>query len=315
MARGEKQTVSTAGRWSRLCTSLVGLVVALAACSPSGPPGFVDESPAPAFSDKTPDFSPDGGAIVFSSDRNGNDDIWIVHSDGTGLQRLTGGSAIDLDPRFSPDGSLIVYDSNAGAPVPHLWLMDVSGGDVTQLTDDETRGDIFPAWSPDGDALAFACGPSADEYDLCLIDVDSHEVRTLYKSKGSIEWEPAWSPDGKTIAFVSDRDGDYDIYTISADGHDLRRITDNPGRDADPAWSPDGKLIAFDSKREGDALIGLYVMRADGTHVQRLRFDAVTPRWSPDGRYLAFFAIEGADGVIYELELATKKEERISPGL
>ena len=315
MARGGRQAFAIAGHWLRLCIVVALASLALAACSPPGPAGVVEESPAPTFTDKTPDFSPDGGAIVFSSDRNGNDDIWIVRSDGTGLQRLTGGSAIDLDPRFSPDGSLIVYDSNAGAPVPHLWLMDVSGGDVSQLTDDDTRGDIFPAWSPDGDTLAFACGPSPDEYDLCAIDVDSHEVGKLYGAEGSIEWEAAWSPDGKTIAFVSDRDGDYDIYTISASGQDLQRLTDNPGRDADPAWSPDGKLIAFDSKRKGDARPGVYVMRPDGTHVQRLRFDAVTPRWAPDGRSLAFFAIDGPNGVIYRLKLATKEEERISPGL
>jgi len=66
---------------------------------------------------------------------------------------------------------------------------------------------------------------------------------------------PSFSPDGSEVAFVSNRGGDYEIYTlkIDADGNpgELRRITDSPGFDTHPVYSPDGKWLVFSSSRGG----------------------------------------------------------------
>ena len=95
-----------------------------------------------------------------------------------------------------------------------------------------------------------------------------------------------WSPKGDLIAFTSNRDGDYEIYTIRPDGTGLTRLTNSPGNDAHAAWSPDGKWIAFSSGRGGfkDEMArggggqptpDIFVMRADGSDVRRLTDDAV----------------------------------------
>ncbi len=100
---------------------------------------------------------------------------------------------------------------------------------------------------------------------------------------------PTPTSSGK-IAFVSDRDGNFEIYVMNADGSGVTRLTNHRGRDVSPAWSPDGRRIAFASKRDGNWEI--YVMNADGTGVTRLtdhhRGDRTTPAWSPDGRRIAF---------------------------
>lgn len=57
--------------------------------------------------------------------------------------------------------------------------------------------------------------------------------------------DPKWSPTGDLIAFYSNRDGDFDVYTIRADGGDLRRLTNHPGRDGGPSWAPDGRSLVF----------------------------------------------------------------------
>ena len=97
------------------------------------------------------------------------------------------------------------------------------------------------------------------------------------------------------IAFASDRDGNFEIYTMDADGGGLARLTENEAEDFSPAWSPDGTRLAFVSTRDGNQEI--YVMNADGTGQTRLTHhaaDDLSPAWSPDGTRIAFSS--GRDG-------------------
>ena len=93
------------------------------------------------------------------------------------------------------------------------------------------------------------------------------------------------------IIFASDRDGDYELYTIKPDGSGLRQLTDNDVTDVQPAYSPDGKRIAFAS-RLGGGTTQIYVMSADGSGAVAVTADPSAlhgqPSWSPDGRRLAF---------------------------
>jgi TolB protein len=95
-------------------------------------------------------------------------------------------------------------------------------------------------------------------------------------------------PNGR-IAFTSDRSGDPEIYTMNADGSDLKRLTNAPGEDALPRWSSDGQRIVFYSVRDGQREV--YSMNADGSEQTRLTnnpADDAYPTWSPDGGRIAF---------------------------
>ena len=84
------------------------------------------------------------------------------------------------------------------------------------------------------------------------------------------DFRPAWSPDGTQIAFASDRDGDFEIYVMSADGTNPIQLTHNLWEiDAGPSWSPDGKKIAFSSYSHV-LRADIYVMNADGSNVVNL---------------------------------------------
>jgi Tol biopolymer transport system component len=91
------------------------------------------------------------------------------------------------------------------------------------------------------------------------------------------------------IAFVSNRDGNYEIYIMNADGSGQTRLTNTPAEDRYPSWSPDGRRIAFASDRDGN--MEIYVMNADGSGQTRLTntpaYDG-DPTWSPDGTRIAF---------------------------
>jgi TolB protein len=96
-----------------------------------------------------------------------------------------------------------------------------------------------------------------------------------------------------SIVFTSDRDGDYDIWTMRADGSRLRRLTRNRIEDRCPSWSPDGRWIAF--TRRNVYPLDLFVMRADGSGLRRvlkLRGTDSCPMWSPDGRRLVFVRMD-----------------------
>lgn len=109
---------------------------------------------------------------------------------------------------------------------------------------------------------------------------------------------PTWSPDGAQIAFQSERNGNYDIYVMNADGSDQRPLTTHQAKDRWPDWSPDGTRIAFTSNRY--AVKKICVMHSDGSDLEVLSrlnvgYDDFYSTWSPDGR-ITFVSNRTASG-------------------
>jgi TolB protein len=105
-----------------------------------------------------------------------------------------------------------------------------------------------------------------------------------------------------TIVFTSTRDGNAEVYEMSADGGGVHDLTRNLAQDGQPAWSPDGKSIAFVSTRDGNA--GIYVMQADGSGQRRLTRSTANdtaPVWSPDGRKIAFMCTITSPRLVTEI--------------
>ena len=123
-----------------------------------------------------------------------------------------------------------------------------------------------------------------------LSGVNTRAVEVLAGDTVRVAFDVACTAVGgasRQIAFVSDRDGNFEIYLMNADGSSQTRLTNNPATDFQPAWSPDGKKIAFTSMAE------VYVMNADGSSPTRLTYSspdwdsASQAAWSPDGSKIA----------------------------
>ena len=124
---------------------------------------------------------------------------------------------------------------------------------------------------------------------------------------------PNWSPDGRRIVFESNRDGNYEIYVMNADGSGVTRLTDNDDEDYSPDWSPDGRRIAFESDRDGNYEI--YVMNADGSGVTRLTDnddEDYSPDWSPDGRRIAYHSDRDGNDEIYVMDADGSRITRLT---
>ncbi|MFC4809877.1 TolB family protein [Paenibacillus sp. GCM10023250] len=105
-----------------------------------------------------------------------------------------------------------------------------------------------------------------------------------------------WSPDGSTLAYCAERNGQYDIYTIPAEGGVETQLTDTPGLDDGPEYSPDGRHIWFNSTRSG--LMQVWRMNPDGSEQTQMTFDesnAWFPHVSPDGRTVAYLVYRKGD--------------------
>jgi Tol biopolymer transport system component len=229
---------------------------------------------------------------------NGNPEIYIINSNGTGSTRLTADSASDVGPAWSPDGTKIAFQSDRDGN-PEIYVMNADGSNPIRLTT-HAASDSQPAWSPDGARIAFTSNRDGNA-EIYVMNADgSNQVRLT--NDAASDGEPAWSPDGARIAFTSDRDGNPEIYVMNADGSGVVRVTSDPSAaSAAPDWSPDGSRIAFSRRwcSNASCFEAVFVMNADGSGVNQIACcDARGPSWAPDGRKIAFTANASVSPVI-----------------
>jgi Tol biopolymer transport system component len=192
-------------------------------------------------------WSPDAKKIAFTTNRNGNDEIYVMNADGTRQTRLTHSARADYSPSWSADGRRIVFWSNRDVN-NEIYVMNADGSDQTRLTNDPAS-DHSPSWGPDGTIVFVSNRVGPGRTALYTMNADGSNQRQL--TPPEVDWNearPVWSRDGTRIAFVSSRDLPFDnteIYEMNADGSGETRITRSPQRDDWPTWSPDGKTIAF----------------------------------------------------------------------
>lgn len=252
------------------------------------------------------------GKIVFTSNRDGNEEIYVMNDDGTNQMNLTNNPAFDWYPNWSPDGKKIVFGSYrdaSGENDEDIYVMNADGSNVERLTYGPAWSG-FAAWSPDGSRIAF-CSDRDGAEDIFIMNVDGSNVTRLTNDPEP-EYYPCWSPDGSQIVYVridssaegkigeprGPNEGNCEIYVINVDGTNQVNISNNPLTDGYPSWSPDGKRIAFNRAfYEGEEEVcNVCIMDPDGNNFMQLTHQSTihepsgggVPRWSPDGSRIVF---------------------------
>ncbi|MFY9578181.1 MAG: hypothetical protein WAQ33_02545 [Gaiellaceae bacterium] len=133
-------------------------------------------------------------------------------------------------------------------------------------------------------------------------------------TKWAVDYLPIFAPQRPTkIAFATNRDGNFEIYSMNADGGAQTRLTTNPAFDATPSFSADGSKIAFASSRTGNG--DIYLMNADGTGQARLTTSTAIdgfPTFSPDGTKIAFASSRTGNGDIYVMNADGTGQTRLT---
>ena len=248
----------------------------------------------------SPSWSPDGTRVLFGREgRNpfGLPELVVVPLRDPDRLEVIARSA--LAPTWAPRGELVAYRGDMGNVVVH----DLKSGlarTVASATVDWTP----VAWSPDGTRLAYSVYASffARSSHIEVVNVDGsgrHPVSEPLAPHPDYQFtdqKPVWSPSGDLIAYESNRDGNFEIYTVRPDGTGRRNVTHNPAEDIRPAWRAGTNELTFISDRgEGQAPWGrrksLYSVDLAAGTTRRLAHDLhpqSTVAWSPSGATLAF---------------------------
>ncbi len=249
--------------------------------------------------DLAPVWSPDGRHIAFVSFRDtltgkfglGDGSIYVMEFDPqTGqsgnVWRVTGEGSSEGWPTWSPDGRRIAFQSDRSGNWD-IWIANADGSGLVQLTR-STVADRYAAWSPDGSRMAFTSNRNGNE-EIWVVSIqealeqgnDSMAVN-LSKSPHRDRY-PMWSRDGKRLTFNTNRDGNYEVYVMNADGSQPRNVSQSPKSDEGMAdWSPNGSRLVIYSDRSGNKEI--YVLDlASGrwTNVSNHRASDEFCTWSP----------------------------------
>jgi Tol biopolymer transport system component len=251
------------------------------------------------YTDIFPGFSRDGRLVVTDFESrlaNPESSISIMAADGSNKRIVFHDkSGAAYAPSWSPDGQWLAfgfggYLSSRAARTGKIMMVRADGTQAQDLTP-ATPNAGFPSWSRDGKRIVYRVWGA--EVGLRLIDVGSRAASVLTRDYDNL---PEWSPIDDRIMFTRGAGGEFDIYTIQADGAGLKQITTTPGNDAHAVWTDDGRSVIWSSSRNGfkdeaalydnnpQPYTSLFMMGLDGSNVRQLtdsRWEDAMPRFVP----------------------------------
>ena len=280
--------------------------------------------------------------IAYQSDQDGNAEIYRMDGGGVSPANLTRNPAADTSPAWSPDGGWIAFFSDRTGK-NEVFVMDVNGGQVRQLTDAPDLYWFGPlAWSPDGTAIALTGSETIEtENDARIYLVDVAAARARVFLPDSPAKTPHWLGSGAQLVFathdnVADRAGL--TFTLGESNLGLAEITveSEPAKEGDAQIvvvlgmdaAPDGNQVAFlalyktprpDSNLFQYSHAAIQTIDRSAVPIQTLLEIRPVPNgimglsWSPDGVYLAYLQSVGMSGCwhVHILRLADGERREV----
>jgi len=183
---------------------------------------------------ETPNFTPDGKQIYYASTASGIPQIFVAALDGQGFRRVSHRDAIEVEPKVNPrNPGLLLFVAGPGHQ--QIYQMTSDGVGVERVTNGEGEASN-PAWNQDGQHFAFSWtrGYAKGDFNIFVMDIGSRQFVQLTHSEGRNE-NPSWAPDGRHLVFASTRTGKSQIYTMLADGTQVKPLTAQ-GDNRSPVW-------------------------------------------------------------------------------
>lgn len=189
-----------------------------------------------------------------------------------------------------------------------IYMCDYDGANMVQLTQ---KSSIFikPRWTPDGKKLLFTAYFESNPF-IYMINLGNNQLRRIIDFPGT-NVGADMAPDGDRIAATLSKDGTVDIYVMSANGGNAKRLTATPkATESSPSWSPDGNNIVFVSDRSGKP--SLYIKNVSTGNEKLLASvgsQNVAPDWGADGKIVWSSLREGNYQIVIYDPVANQEKQ------
>ena len=250
-------------------------------------------------------WSPDGKRIAYSSNVDGNWEIYLIAPDGTNRARVTfSEDSDDYFPYFSPDGSKLTYVGfRKEYKVAVIYIYDLVDREHVVITNEE-EFNSDPHWSPDGQMITYFSRDNEGNEDIFIMQADGTNNQRLTNNKAK-DYNPKWSPDGGSIFFVSNREmGKDDIFRYHIESRQVMNVTQDSVLNFHPGISSDMASLLFahrqyvpanDWEKLGDeALNNMEIWKMDFDepktryNLTRNSYFEGDANWSPDDSKVVF---------------------------
>ncbi|MGC9999056.1 MAG: hypothetical protein ABSE21_03065 [Bryobacteraceae bacterium] len=247
---------------------------------------------------RRPVVSRDGQRLVFTSNRNGNYDVWVKDLTTGTETALTTSRGDKSSPVLSPDGSTVAFTTSNSAKRP-IFLVPFAGGTITQICADcgEPR-----TWLPDGRGLLYQWVSPSGTSAISELQPNG-ETRPLVQSRESALYSPSVSPDGKWIALlVRTPPSDHRVALVplrngvAAPPSEWVYVTESGPWINKPRWATTGNLIYYVSNRDGFECIW----------ARQLNSATKQPFGEPKA-IMHFHSVHNSLGSVYDAELSVAK--------
>ena len=230
-------------------------------------------------------WSPDGTKIVFSSDRGGTYDIWVVDAAGGAPRQLVNWPGYEGSPVWNADGSAIFFVSDRDARLGDVWKVAAAGGEPTRVTKDGSVGGGIRGRAGVGDIFAGTLNPRGGQLSFSRLSPDGRLQAVWEQTNANVV---SISPSGDSVAAaVEQADGKQRSMILAANGHGGRVIL-KPGEQVG-AWSNDGTSLLYKIPVGGTFDLGILRI-GDGTtrRLTTTRDDENGAELTSDGKVVVF---------------------------
>ncbi len=257
-------------------------------------------------------WSPDDKFITFTEGLENQSRIAIINTEILTTKYLTEWNQNASNANWSPDGDKLVIDietENKG-----IWLLDLSTGKQSQLTDFEGNETNF-GFSFDGKWIGYSPRGSTTRH-LQALNLESNETRQLIHGQDGFEWLPRWSEKTLEVSFYSTWNGEMtDIWLTDLVSGDLQRITNQNIEEFGPTLNRNTNRVAYFS-HDGAMNVMIHNLESKQAANLELQKEVIViwdpMAWSPNQDYLAFSATTEYTQ-IHKLSIIDDEDQRLIP--